>query len=73
MFVLAMKYVFGLQWNVRSTSGGLEGPGPNYFSDSTNNVQVDASGNLRLQVTFTKGKWVCGEIMLAAGSLGYGT
>ncbi|GAQ90675.1 Glycoside hydrolase family 16 [Klebsormidium nitens] len=62
----------GRTWNIRSTNGGLEGPGPNYFSDSTTNVFVNSAGALRLQVTKTAGAWVCAEIM-SPNSFGYGT
>ncbi|GAQ81055.1 Concanavalin A-like lectin/glucanase [Klebsormidium nitens] len=62
----------GRTWNVRDTKGTLSGPGPNYFSDSPEHVTVDSRGNLRLQVTNTSGKWVCGELSLPR-SLGYGT
>ncbi len=37
--------------------GGLTGPGPNYFSDSTNNVWVDAQGLLHLKITHLNNAW----------------
>jgi hypothetical protein len=33
------------------SSTGQVGPGPNYFSDSTNNVWLDGMGQLRLRIT----------------------
>jgi hypothetical protein len=47
------------------------GPGPNYYSDSTNNVWVDAQGFLHLQITNTNGAWECVQIWNDQ-SLGYG-
>src|SRR5574341_1745935 len=34
----------GYMWNVKKSNGRV-GPGPNYFSDSTQNVWVDLSGD----------------------------
>ena len=50
-------------WWVKSSSGGLAGPGPNYFSDNTNNVWVDAQGQLHLQITHSSNQWQCVEII----------
>ena len=61
----------GSTWTVKTSSGKV-GPGPNYFSDSTNNVWVDAAGNLHLKITKQGGRWSCAEIVGPA-SLGYGT
>jgi hypothetical protein len=58
-------------WWVRTSAGGLAGPGPNYFSDSTNNVWVDAQGLLHLKITYTNGTWQCVEI-ISTRSFGYG-
>lgn len=56
----------GYTWNVRNGSG-FSGPGPNWWSDSTNNVWVDAQGNLHLKITHnvTDGKWYCAEVYTA--------
>ena len=59
----------GLDWTVK-TSAGPVGPGPNYFSDSTNNVSVDAQGRLHLKITHP-GNWYCAEIV-SQRTLGYG-
>src|SRR5262249_12600692 len=61
----------GHLWSVK-TSHGRVGPGPNYFSDSTNNVWVDATGKLHMKITNTRGKWYCAEIV-SAENFGYGT
>ena len=61
----------GYDWWVK-TSAGKVGPGPNYFSDSTNNVFLDGSGNLHLKVTYRSNQWTCAEIV-SARSFGYGS
>lgn len=58
-------------WWVRTSSGGLAGPGPNYFSDSPNNVWIDAQGLLHLKITHANNTWQCVEI-ISARSFGYG-
>jgi hypothetical protein len=57
-------------WSVK-TSPGLTGPGPNYFSDSTNNVWVDTQGFLHLAICYTSNAWQCSEIISDRG-FGYG-
>jgi hypothetical protein len=61
----------GYEWSVK-TSAGRAGPGPNYFSDSRDNVDVDEQGRLRLRITQRDGKWNCAEV-ISTGSFGYGT
>jgi hypothetical protein len=62
----------GYSWRVRSASS-LEGPGPNYFSDSPDSVWLDGAGRLHLRVAPTEdGRWYAAEI-LGTTSLGYGT
>jgi hypothetical protein len=61
----------GFTWNVKTSHGGLAGPGPNFFSDSSNNVFVDSNGDLHLKITFDNGMWNCAEVILDR-SLGYG-
>jgi hypothetical protein len=60
----------GYTWWVKS-SAGLAGPGPNYFSDSTNNVWVDAQGQLHLRITNRSNEWQCAEVV-SARTFGYG-
>src|SRR4051812_1462922 len=61
----------GRQWGVKKASSKV-GPGPNYFSDSTSNVWVDASDRMHLKITKVGGKWNCAEVVLL-GTVGYGT
>lgn len=60
----------GYNWLVKSSTQPV-GPGPNFFSDSTENVRVDAQGRLHLAITHRDGKWHCAEVILM-GSFGYG-
>ncbi|MBC8378863.1 MAG: hypothetical protein H8E62_06800 [Planctomycetes bacterium] len=48
------------------------GPGPNNFSDSVDNVWVDANGRLHLKITHPDSAWYCSEI-ISDESFGYGT
>ena len=61
---------------MKNSGSGTWGPGPNFWSDSTDNVTVTADGSLRLAVTNvgtdTNPKWVCAEVANTR-SLGYGT
>ena len=61
----------GFDWRVKASTFPV-GPGPNYFSDSTNNVSIDALGRLHLRITHVAGLWQCAEIVLQR-TLGYGT
>jgi len=61
----------GSLWAVKASTG-LVGPGPNIFSDSPENVWVDASGRLHLRITYRDGRWLAAEVVLDR-SLGYGT
>jgi hypothetical protein len=63
----------GYTWHVRTSNGNAQGPGPNIFSDSAENVFVDQAGDLHLKIR--KGpdnKWLASEIDLNQ-SLTYGT
>src|SRR5262245_44168916 len=62
----------GYTWNVKSSGKSKVGPGPNYFSDSTSNVWVDAQGRLHLKITVSRNKWSCAEVVSQL-SFGYGT
>ena len=59
----------GRNWLVKN--GTDLGPGPNDWSDSTNNVWVDASGYLHLKITEVGGNWYCPEV-ISEQSFGYG-
>jgi hypothetical protein len=54
----------GYDWWVK-TGFTPVGPGPNYFSDSTNNVWIDAQGWLHLRITHRSNQWQCAEIVSA--------
>jgi hypothetical protein len=58
---------------VRTSAGSLQGPGPNIFSDSSQNVFVDPNGDLHLKIIQgADGKWTASEIDMTQ-SLGCGT
>ncbi len=61
----------GYHWWVRTSAGNLAGPGPNYFSDSTNNAWLDAQGALHLKITYTNSTWQCVEV-ISERNFGYG-
>jgi hypothetical protein len=60
----------GYTWQVKSSEEGV-GPGPNYFSDSPDNVWVDSRGLLHLKLTYLEGRWYCAEV-INTQSLGLG-
>jgi hypothetical protein len=59
------------QWSIRECDS-LCGPGPNYFSDSPENVWLDPQGFLHLKITRADTVWNCAEVIMQQ-SLGYGT
>ena len=61
----------GYDWWIKS-AGTLVGPGPNYFSDSTNTVWTDSAGQLHLRLTQSSSHWQCAEIV-SARTFGYGS
>jgi hypothetical protein len=58
----------GITWYVRSGEGG---PGPNFWSDSPDNVWVDTEGQLHLKIRKEGNTWYCSEVY-AQKSFGYG-
>ncbi len=60
----------GYDWSVKSSST-LVGPGPNYFSNTADNVWLDSGGQLHLKITTKDNKWYCGEVV-SQRSFGYG-
>jgi len=60
----------GYDWWVKASAGAV-GPGPNYFSDSSHNVWVDAEGQLHLRITNRSNQWQCAEVV-SARTFGYG-
>ena len=61
----------GRQWWVKR-SNQPEGPGPNWFDDSTDAVEVDADGSLSLRIRRAGGRWMCAELV-GEDATGYGT
>ena len=49
----------GREWIVKS---GYGGPGPNYWSDSEENVWIDNNGWLHLKIRNEYGIWYCSEV-----------
>jgi len=54
----------GVTWNVKS--GGPYGPGPNYWSDSPQDVWVDDQGQLHLKIVKKGNVWFCTEVYTTA-------
>ena len=54
----------GYDWSVKNYTAPV-GPGPNYFSDATNNVWTDTNGWLHLRITHRTNAWHCAEIFSA--------
>jgi hypothetical protein len=61
----------GYEWVVSTSADQKTGPGPNYFSDSEENVWVDNKGRLHLKITYRDGRWNCARVELARHT-GYG-
>ena len=61
----------GYTWDVRLGSESPQGPGNNYWSNSTENIWLDEEGQLHLKITYRNGKWYCPEIY-SQESFGYG-
>jgi hypothetical protein len=60
----------GYIWSVKTSSGRV-GPGPNYFSDTTQSVWVDTAGRLHMKIRKIKSRWYSSEVILNQ-NLGYG-
>ncbi|WP_445733371.1 glycoside hydrolase family 16 protein [Mariniflexile sp.] len=54
----------GYEWVVRTSEEAKQGPGPNLFSDSEDNVWVDNQGRLHLKITQKAGNWYCSGVTL---------
>jgi hypothetical protein len=61
----------GYTWRVRDTQDASQGPGPNYFSSSPENVWLDSEEQLHLKITYRNGIWYCAEVY-SEESFGYG-
>jgi hypothetical protein len=62
----------GYAWKTRNSPQEASAPGPNYWSNSTQNVWVDGKGCLHLKIINHNGKWYCPEVYTLQ-ALGYGT
>jgi hypothetical protein len=60
----------GYDWTVKSSTTPVD-PGPNFFSDTLDNVFVDSQGRLHLKITFRDGKWWAAEVVNTT-QFGYG-
>lgn len=54
----------GYEWIVRTSKDKKEGPGPNLFSDSEENVWIDDEGRLHLKIVQRNGYWYCAGVTL---------
>jgi hypothetical protein len=61
----------GYDWIIKQSNTPV-GPGPNRFSDDSEDVWVDAQGGLHLKIVKKGDDWYCTEVYTTA-SLGYGT
>lgn len=61
----------GYVWQVKQAGDVRVDPGLNYWSDSQDNVWVDAFGKMHLKLTYRNGKWYCPEVFTDQ-YLGYG-
>lgn len=50
----------GRTWYVVS---GFEGPGPNSWADTPENVYVDGNGQLHLKIRYINGTWYCSQVV----------
>src|SRR6266446_10868441 len=57
----------GETWMVKKSTGKV-GPGPNYFSDSANNVWVDVNNKLHLKISKSGNQWQCAEVIRMTSS-----
>ena len=66
-----LVFFAGHEWLVKSSQVPV-GPGPNIFSDSSDNVWVDQDGYLHLKITKKDDSYQCAEL-ISRESFGYGT
>jgi hypothetical protein len=62
----------GYNWRLKDTNCGTANPGSNHYSDSNQNVWLDANEYLHLKIAHRAGTWYCSEVV-SDDSLGYGT
>ncbi len=61
----------GRTWKVKASETPA-GPGPNYFSDRSDDVWVDAQGQLHLRIVNRNGHW-CSTEVFSADPFGFGS
>jgi len=61
----------GFTWCVKNTNESKCSPGPNYFSQSSENVWVDSAGELHLRITKRNDRYYCAEVF-TTDKVGYG-
>lgn len=54
----------GYSWLVKSSFDKTVGPGPNFFSDSKENVWFDQNGQLHLRITYANNRWNCASVSM---------
>ena len=69
---------FDRAWLVKESDGNPAGPGPNFFSNSPQNVYIDENGWLHLRIERRQNKWYTAEVIditvdRALSSPGFGT
>jgi hypothetical protein len=64
-------YFSGYSWNLKSSNTSV-GPGPNIFSNSSNNIWKDAQERLHLKIRKENNTWTCSEL-ISTRTFGYGT
>jgi hypothetical protein len=62
----------GYTWWIENSNNQRVNPGPNYWSNSPQNVWVDQNGFLHLKITYSNGRWICPEVTCTQ-TFGYGT
>lgn len=61
----------GYQWYTKSSEQQV-GPGPNYFSESSENIWKDSDGQLHIKISYDGNQWNCAEV-ISVKEFGYGT
>ncbi|GAA0101418.1 hypothetical protein UT300012_21330 [Paraclostridium bifermentans] len=61
----------GIQYKVKDSGNDVMGPNANNWSDSEDNVNIDAKGNLNLNLVNRNNKWYASEVVVPL-DMGYG-
>ena len=62
----------GYYLNYKNSNNLNVGPGPNKFTNSSDNIFLDATNSLHLKITKVNNSWYCSEL-ISSKSFGYGT